>query len=98
MPTKVSARAAAEHRARIPVRWLSEPDQDGPYPTVKRFRSNPELDKAVKDGAEWFGLSESEVIRAGIRMVERLVKNQRHGDVLIDMAAIPGDDVKMRFR
>lgn len=52
----------------------------------------------VTEAAEWLGLSESEIIRAGIRMVDRLVKNQRYGQVLIDMAYIPGDGAKTRFK
>ncbi|MBW3582514.1 MAG: hypothetical protein KY455_05375 [Euryarchaeota archaeon] len=96
--SKPAARAASERRKRIPVRWLSEPEADGPYDTTKRFRSNAELDAMVTEAAEWLGLSESEIIRAGIRMVDRLVKNQRYGQVLIDMAYIPGDGAKTRFK
>lgn len=96
--SKAGGRTKPDPRARIPVRWFGEPEEEGPYTTTKRFRSNPELDQAITDAADWLGMSESEVIRAGVRMVDRLVRRQRHGAILLDMADIPGDDTKFEGR
>jgi len=60
---------------------------------------DPELCEILARLARQEGVTESEVIRDGIRIKERMAKRERSMDLLIDAAhEIPGDIIKFGLK